>query len=171
MGFFRKMFGKVEATPPKASANTAQPAPPSGVRYNPKLIDTMLSEHARLSGIFGRIGTLAKADEFGEVRPLLTHFKSSFQAHILTENVQFYAYLEKTLTSDESDVSTIHDFRRDMNAIARKVVGFVKMWQTCDFATAAERQQFLDDYEKVGKLLEHRLDSEENSLYPLYQPF
>lgn len=169
MGFFRRMFGKDEDFPPSAAPEPLQTTPTPGIRYDPKLIETLLADHARLGTLFARIGTLEKSGEYAEVRTLLTHFKSSLQAHILTENVRFYAYLEKSLSSDTDNATTIHEFRRDMNTIARKVVDFVKAWQNSDFATPAERQQFADDYKLVGQLLEQRLDSEENSLYPLYQ--
>lgn len=89
----------------------------------------------------------------------------------MTENVRFYTYLEAELANDKDSAATIHEFRRDMNTIARSVVEFIKAWKDSDFATPAERQQFTADYEKVGKLLEQRLDSEENDLYPLYQPY
>lgn len=169
MGFFRRMLGKDEAVQPMAVPEPSRPAKPAAISYDPKLIDSLHADHARLGALFERIGKHDKAGEYAQVRTLLAHFKSSLQAHILTENVRFYSYLESSLSSDAEDARTIHDFRRDMNTIARNVVDFVKTWQNSDFATMAERQQFAADYETVGQLLEQRLDSEENSLYPLYQ--
>lgn len=170
MGFFRRMFGKDDDMQPMTAPEPPRPVKPAAIGYDPKLIDSLQAEHARLGALFERIGKHDKAGEYAQVRSLLAHFKSSLQAHILTENVRFYSYLENALSSDAEDARTIHDFRRDMNTIARDVVGFVKTWQNSDFATTAERQQFSADYKKVGELLEQRLDSEENSLYPLYQP-
>lgn len=77
MGFFRKMFGTDPATQPEDTLERYQPAMRPGIRYDPKLIDALLSEHARLGSLFGRIGTLNKAGDYAEVRALLAHFKSS----------------------------------------------------------------------------------------------
>lgn len=170
MGFFRRMFGKDDYVQPMAVAEPPHATKPAAIGYDPKLMDSLHADHARVGALFERIGKHNKAGEYAQVRSLLAHFKSSLQAHILTENVRFYSYLENSLAGDPEDARTMHDFRRDMNTIARDVVGFVKTWQSSDFATTAERQQFTADYEKVGSLLEQRLDSEENSLYPLYQP-
>ncbi|HEX7339271.1 MAG TPA: hemerythrin domain-containing protein [Rhodanobacteraceae bacterium] len=169
MGFFRKMFGKDDtAEQMVGSTAPASDATLGTVHYDPKLVDSLLGDHSRLGNMYSRIGMLAKNGEFAEVRTLLAHFKSSLQAHILTENVRFYSYLEKSMAGDSENARTIHEFRRDMNTIAREVVNFVKTWQNSQFTTAAERQQFGADYDKIGELLEQRLDSEENSLYPLY---
>ncbi|HEX7341607.1 MAG TPA: hemerythrin domain-containing protein [Rhodanobacteraceae bacterium] len=171
MGFFRKMFGMDDTAQATFAPAPFQPVAPSTINYDPKLLESLRADHARLGAMFQRIGMLGKSGEYAEVRSLLAHFKSSLQAHILTENVRFYTYLEKSLAGDAENARTIHEFRRDMNTIARGVVNFVKTWQTSDFATPAERHQFEADYAKVGELLEQRLDSEENSLYPLYQPY
>lgn len=167
MGFFRKMFGQggedKDAGTPELPAAT-----PHRVGYDPKLIDALLNDHARLGAVFERIGKAGEAGDYGEARKLLAHFKSSLQAHILTENVRFYAYIEALTADDHENARIMHEFRRDMNAIARQVVDFVKKYQASDFASRTEREKFAKDYATVGGLLEHRLDSEENDLYPLY---
>ncbi|HET8555653.1 MAG TPA: hemerythrin domain-containing protein [Rhodanobacteraceae bacterium] len=167
MGFFRKMFGQGGAD---RDTGTIEPpaATPHRVGYDPKLIDALLSDHARLGAMFERIGNSSKTGDYDEVRKLLAHFKSSLQAHILTENVRFYTYVESLTADDPDNARIMHGFRRDMNAIARKVVNFIKTYQACDFASRTEREQFAKDYATVGGLLEQRLDSEENDLYPLY---
>ncbi|MGH8184659.1 MAG: hemerythrin domain-containing protein [Rhodanobacteraceae bacterium] len=100
---------------------------------------------------------------------MLIQFKSRLEAHVLTENMRFYNYLEQSLSSDPNNTGVMHDFRREMNNIARGVIEFVKKYQSSNFTPEA-RRQFASDYEGVGKILEQRLDSEENNLYPLYQP-
>jgi hypothetical protein len=52
---------------------------------------------------------------------------------------------------------------------ARGVVDFVKRYQQCDFDDST-RSQFLADYRRIGGLLTQRIEREESSLYPLYQP-
>ncbi|HEX7348686.1 MAG TPA: hemerythrin domain-containing protein [Rhodanobacteraceae bacterium] len=179
MGFFRKLLGKSDvsvAPPAAAAAPVAAPVAPSGapaahrsVNYDAKLIESLLRDHAELGRLFGNIGDAEKTGNFSDVRAQLVQFKTRLEAHILTENVRFYTYLDQSLGGDPNNASVMHDFRREMNGIARGVVDFVRKYQACEFS-AAERLQFTTDYAAVGKLLEQRLDSEENSLYPLYQP-
>lgn len=170
MGFFRKMLGMEDPGQPKVTPEPHQTTTATAISYDPKLIDSLHADHMRLGALYERIGKFAEAGEYAEVRALLAHFKSSLQAHILTENVRFYVYLERLLADDPENARTIREFRHDMNNIAREVVRFVKAWQGGDFSASTECQRFAADYKKIGQLLEQRLDSEENSLYPLYQP-
>lgn len=170
MGFFRKLLGQQDKPP--ATPINAAPIPvatPHKIGYDAKLITSMLQDHAELGRIFGNIGDAQKAGNFDDIRPLLIQFKTRLEAHVLTENVRFYNYLEQSLAGDATNTGTIHSFRREMNGIARSVVDFVKRYQSSNF-TLEERRQFATDYDAVGKVLEQRLDSEENNLYPLYQP-
>lgn len=171
MGFFRKLFGQDDETeyhtisPPSIKPSTSR-----AIAYDPKLVETLHAQHGQLGALFERIGRCAERGDYAKARTLLVRFKTSLQGHILTENVRFYAYLENALSDDAENARTIHDFRKEMNQIARQVVSFVDTWQDSDFATTTKRQQFVTHYEDVGKLLEQRLDNEENNLYPLYQP-
>ena len=170
MGFFRKLLGRQDASPAvPVNATPIPAAAPRQIGYDAKLIDSLLQDHAELGRIFGNVGEARKAGNFNDIRTLLVQFKTRLEAHVLTENVRFYNYLEQTLARDPNNAGVMHDFRREMNNIARSVVEFVKKYQSSSF-TPEERQQFAADYEAVGKILEQRLDSEENNLYPLYQP-
>ena len=170
MGFFRKLLGKHDT--PSATPANAMPIPaaaPRQIGYDSRLINSLLQDHAELGRIFGNIGDAQKADNFNDIRSLLIQFKTRLEAHVLTENVRFYNYLEQSLASDPNNTGVMHDFRREMNNIARSVVDFVKKYQSGTF-TPEERRHFATDYDSVGKILEQRLDNEENNLYPLYQP-
>ncbi len=170
MGFFRSLFGKNDAIPLTSAKATTNPSVPSrDIAYDPKLIDSLLRDHAELGRIFKMVGDAQKASNFLGIPPLLISFKSHLEAHVLTDNVRFYNYLEKSLASDPSNTEVILDFRREMNTIARSVIVFVKNYQSSRF-TLDERLRFATDYEAVGKILEQRLDSEEGSLYPSYRP-
>jgi hemerythrin-like domain-containing protein len=172
MGFFRTLLGKGGGDTPAPSA-IPPPAPTSAVTrsigYDPRLVDSLLHDHAELGTIFARIGELQSARVYGEMRALLVNFKSRLEAHVLTENVRFYNYLEQALASEPNNAEIMRDFRREMNVIARSVIDFVKKYQQSAFNTA-DQKQFAADYAAVGKMLEQRLDSEENNLYPLYRP-
>lgn len=174
MGFFRSLLGRPDAlvTTPSVPIPASVAVPAAKLRhigYDAKLVDSLLRDHAELGRIFANIGEAQRDGNFDDMRNLLVQFKTRLEAHVLTENVRFYNYLEQSLASDAESAGTMRDFRRDMNGIARGVVEFVKKYQYSQFAPE-ERRQFAVDYAAVGKILEQRLDSEENSLYPLYQP-
>lgn len=170
MGFFSRLLGHHDDLPPvPANAIPIPSAPPRQIGYDPRLVDSMLKDHAHLGQIFGSIGDAQKAGNYGDIRTLLVNFKSRLEAHVLTENVRFYNYLEQSLANDPANASVMHDFRREMNGIARAVIDFVKKYQSSQF-TPEERRQFALDYDAVGKVLVQRMDNEESNLYPLYQP-
>lgn len=169
MGFFRRMLGKADSNLDVIARPASAPSTANGVGYDGALVDTLLTHHAQLGKLFSGIKINAKAGNYDETRSLLLRFKTSLQSHILTENVRFYSYVEKTLANDSESTRTMHDFRHEMNGIARTVTGFVDKWQGREFATVTERTQFFADYAAVEKLLAQRFDNEENNLYPIYR--
>ena len=166
MGFFNRLFGKKEPVAQPAIMSHAG-STPRAISYDPTLIERLKGDHEDLVALYQRIGTLLEAGQFGDIRSELVNFKTRFEAHILTENVRFYVYLEQHLP-DAHDMDLMRDFRREMNTIARGVVDFVKKYQFAAFDTAV-REQFVNDYSAVGALLAQRIEREESNLYPLYQ--
>ncbi|MEO7067377.1 MAG: hemerythrin domain-containing protein [Rhodanobacter sp.] len=176
MSIFGKLFGGKEGAAEAAKAAAAQtPAPITNqpgrtISYDPTLIESLLHDHRQLNACYERIGGLLQNDKFGEVRDELIDFKTRLQAHILSENVRFYSYLEQSLEGDASNLETLHDVRREMNGITRGVMDFVKKYQLPDVLNNETQADFANDYQAVGKQLTQRLQREESSLYPLYQP-
>lgn len=170
LGFMRRLIGQ----PPERQAPTgatlgAISAPARPIAYDAELVPTLKQDHHDLVALFSEIGCCAKLDRFEDVPMLLTRFKMNFEAHLIAENVRFYNYVERALEGDSENTMLIRSFRREMNAIARGVVDFVKKYQLTGFDTD-ERTAFLEDYRSVGDLLAQRIQREEASLYPLYQP-
>jgi hypothetical protein len=153
----------------------APPPPPaalSGARapaYDSRLIESLKHDHHSLVELFQQIGTVAERGRYAELPQLLVAFKTGLESHVIAENVRFYNYVENSLAYDEENLALIRSFRREMNAIARGVVDFVKKYQRAQF-NEATRELFLRDYAVVGGLLSQRIQREESNLYPLYQP-
>lgn len=173
MTFWRKLFGGDEEKmngrqAPASAAATAPPAAARGIRFDPTLVNGLKRDHRELVDMYGKIGRLIEGGHFGDIPGELLVFKTRLEAHLLTENVRFYTYLEQSLESDTDNAAIIHDFRREMNGIARAVIEFVKRYQVARFDEATKRQ-FTDEYAKVGGLLAQRIEREESNLYPLYQ--
>lgn len=151
---------------PSAAAGSVASRAPS---YDSRLIESLKHDHHSLVELFQQIGQTAERARFHELPALLIAFKTGLESHVIAENVRFYNYVENSLAGDEENLLLIRSFRREMNAIARGVVDFVKKYQRAPF-TEATRDAFLRDYAVVGGLLSQRIQREEANLYPLYQP-
>lgn len=139
------------------------------ISYDPHLIDELEHDHGKLVELFGAIWSEGfEKNDYAKTASLISQFKSDFQAHLLTENVKFYVYLEQSLTKDKHNLDIVREFRSDMNEIANAVVKFCKKYSG-NFNIALI-QQFKEDYAAVGEVLTRRVSLEEKSLYVLYQP-
>lgn len=171
LDMLRKLIGQpAKATPAPAAPlrPTAAPAP-RAPSYDSGLVPALKNDHQELIALFEQIGRTYEQRRFTEIPTLLTAFKTRLEAHLLTENVRFYNYVESTLRDDAENLSLIRDFRREMNTIARGVIDFVKKYQT-QHDPEHLLHGFLADYRAVGGLLVQRIQREEGNLYPLYMP-
>ena len=170
-GFIGNYFkNKREETPAPAPINTQQRAQSKlTINYDPSLIQDLEAEHGTLVELFGKIWSEGfEPKNYKKTASLISQFKSDFQAHLLTENVKFYVYLEQSLAEDPHNLNIVKEFRSDMNDIANAVVKFCKKYQG-NFTTTLVKQ-FKEDYSNVGEVLTRRVSLEEKSLYILYQP-
>ena len=155
---------RLTTDPPPVAAVT----PVRKIAYDPNLIDGFKRDHADLLTLFGAITKSHAAKDYADTAVGLQRFKTALQAHVLAENVRFYAYLQATLLSNSEDAQLMHEFRREMNAIVRGVTDFLTKYAGPDTLSASTRTAFEHDVGQVGALLQQRIDREERSLYPLY---
>lgn len=170
MGVFGKLFGGSNKALPEATAAPVADKSARTIGYVPELMESLLNDHRQLTASYARVGKLLQEDRFDDARDELINFKTRLHAHILSENVRFYTYLEQSLQGDKNNLDTLHDFRREMNIIARDIMGFVRRYQSSEALSSKARFDFANDYDAAGKLLAYRLQQEESKLYPLYQP-
>lgn len=172
LGFMRRLIGR-PAEPPVPTGGVATfgaiSTPARPIAYDADLVPALKQDHHDLVALFSEIGHCARLDRFDDIPSLLTRFKMDLEAHLIAENVRFYNYVERALEGDSENTMLIRSFRREMNAIARGVVDFVKKYQLAGF-DPEKRAAFMEDYRTVGDLLAQRIQREEASLYPLYQP-
>ena len=141
----------------------------TNIGYDADLVPALKRDHADLVKLFGEIGELARQGDYQHIPSMLNAFKVHLEGHLIAENVRFYNYVENAMQHDPDSSALVRSFRREMNAIARGVVDFVKKYQISTFDQRA-RSEFLADYQTVGGLLAQRIQREESSLYPLYMP-
>lgn len=172
MGLFGNWFkGKPQAQDTHPGANTLDHLrpPERTIRYDPGLVDSLKKDHGELVAMYGQLGQDVRDGQYQRIPNALLAFKTRLEAHLLIENVRFYVYLEQALSGDSENMLLIRDFRREMNGIARGVVDFVRRYQQMR-VTMTNANDFIREYEEVGKLLVMRIEREEGNLYPLYAP-
>ena len=170
--FLKKLLGGGGREPTSQALPQGVPAMDqrrSSIGYDPELVPALKRDHADLVKLFGEIGELARQGDFQHIPAMLNAFKVHLEGHLIAENVRFYNYVENAMQHDPESSALVRSFRREMNAIARGVVDFVKKYQISTFDQRA-RAEFLADYQTVLGLLAQRIQREEGSLYPLYMP-
>lgn len=172
------LFGKKKAQKelPSATQPVAAPiqptqvtAPGTNIRYSPELVSHLEADHRHLLQIFTAIGTAFSASDLPATVKHLEEFRGAIQAHLLTENVRLYIYLEHALAQDAESHALIHEFRLEMADIGKAVLGFLGKYRELA-AQPNLAQSFGNDLSAVGKVLVERIHREESTLYPLYLP-
>ncbi len=167
-GLFGKKEGSQSAEPAPAQAETYT-APGTQIHYSAELINGLKSDHQSLLTLYGKIDSEFKEGRYEEVSSLLNDFKSELNSHLLTENVRLYIYLERSLAHDPTTGELIHGFRKEMDEIAKVALGFLKKYETIG-VDAQLASHFGPDFKTIGEVLVERIQKEEHTLYPLYQP-
>jgi len=169
------MFGlfKRKKTPKPLEAESTQnnfrSAPGTTIQYSPELVDSLLEDHKNILALYGDIKTAFEEKRYNDVSSMLNTFKSGLTAHLLTENVRLYIYLERSFESDTSSRELIHGFRHEMDGIAKVALSFLKKYETIGVDEDLSAH-FGKDFETIGKVLVERIQKEEGVLYPLYMP-
>ena len=145
------------------------PAPGTHIGYSASLIAHLEADHVKLAEIFTAIDQSFKKGHLSVVVTYLEEFRTEIQAHLLTENVRLYIYLEHALAHDANSHALIHEFRQEMNNIGKAILNFLSKYRELDRQPHLSTS-FGDDLMAVGKMLIEHLQREESTLYPLYLP-
>ena len=119
--------------------------------------------------MYGQLGQDVRNGHYQRIPNALLAFQTRLEAHLLLENVRFYAYLEHALADDSTHMTVMRDFRHDMGGLAHGVVEFARRYQQTHVHDG-NAGEFMRGYDEVGKLLVTRIEREEGNLYPLYAP-
>ena len=143
--------------------------PQQGISYSEHLIPTLQHEHQELVNLYGKINYFLNTHDFKEIDQILGTLKTEFSQHIMQENVSFYCYLEQQCSNDPQQMETIRNYRKEMNGISHAFLKFIKKWQNTVINTET-LSEFRNEYDSIGSVLARRINSEEDHLYPMYQP-
>lgn len=141
----------------------------ASIQHHPGLIDQYLSTHRELESLFGNMGDAVKQGKYDRLQAAIVDFKSTFESHLLSENVRFYGYMAQLMKADQHNTELVKSFRTEMAGIARHVSKFLRKWKEGG-VTAETSEEFMEEYTRIGEVLARRIHSEEKDLYPLYRP-
>ncbi|OGS98820.1 MAG: hypothetical protein A3K04_10865 [Gallionellales bacterium RBG_16_56_9] len=145
-------------------------APGTQLHYDPTLVPHFLDDHRMLLGIFGDIDAAMKQRDVRVVKEKLNKFGDELNGHLLKENIRFYVYLQHSLKSDPENIAIMQGFRKEMQHIGKAVLDFLQKYTTEGDWNEAMWQNFQQELGGIGKVLTKRIQTEENTLYPLYLP-
>lgn len=145
-------------------------APGTKLHYDQNLIPQFLSDHRKLLSIFGDIIAAMKQKNAGLVKEKMSIFGDELNGHLLKENIRFYVYLQHNLKNDPESIAIMHEFRKEMQHIGKAVVDFLRKYTEESDWSDAVWQNFQQEISGIGKVLTKRIQTEENTLYPLYLP-
>jgi hypothetical protein len=144
-------------------------APGTRIAYSNRLIADLETEHRKLLALFTDINSAYMAGDVVRTVANLRKFKGDIQAHLLTEQVRLYVYLQHALASDELSYTLMQGMHREMDVIGKSVLIFLDKYgaQNGKPELAAG---FASDLGRLGVVLIERIKREETTLYPLYMP-
>lgn len=138
------------------------------IGFHPQLVKHLKLDHQNLLSAYTSMLEDAKAHKFTTIADQLSKFKSEFGAHLNTENIKFYGYLEQNLKQSSQEFREMREYRRKMRKIERTVNIFLDFWIE-NKVDQSNLQRFLDESGGIASALVSRIQSEEESLYPIYE--
>lgn len=138
------------------------------IPFYPKLIENLETDHQHLLSVYGKIQEALNTQQYQLIPELLSTFQDDLNAHLNTENIKFYGYLEQSLKGKIQEFKEMRAFRKEIRAIERAVIKFLQQWINTG-VNSDNVTEFKAEYAAIGSALVSRIESEEKSLYTLYQ--
>lgn len=140
------------------------------IAFHDKLVSNLKLDHQNLLALYTGVLSDAKEGRYSIIPEKLAKFKAEFGAHITTENIKFYGYLEQNLKQSSPEFSAMRKFRRNMNNIERAVNKYLDSWIETG-VTHLTVNDFLNESDGIANALIERIKSEEEKLYKIYDDY
>lgn len=145
------------------------PAPGTGIRYSPTLVDDLKADHQQFFDLQRAMVVALRNKRMDDIPALLQKFDELLTAHLLTEQVRLYAYMDAYFSTDARTRQMLRDYRIEMDRIGDSVRRMLRKYKT--LANDMQLQEdFEEDIEELRQVLDERMSREELTLYPLYMP-
>ncbi|MDP2831915.1 MAG: hemerythrin domain-containing protein [Pseudomonadota bacterium] len=166
--FIKRWFQPRQARIEPVAPAEAPIAPGTRIHYDPHLVAHLIEDHRRLVALFGDIVAASQARDEGHLVPLLGTFGNAMRDHLLTENVRFYVYVQHA--GDAEQAAVVHGFQHEMREIGKVLTAFLFRHTKQEEWNDDTWSLFARELDEIAQVLTRRIATEENTLYPLYQP-
>lgn len=163
--------GQIEAPSPATLTNQLENspyAPGTRIPYDAQLIPQLKNDHRQLVSLFGQFVKSGKMLDNAKMLKQLGQFKDLFNAHLLLEYTKLYIYMDYTFRDIKENHELILEFRKEMNLIGKAVRAFCQKWMA-QGVTMDNLNDFKHETDEIGKVLVHRISTEEERLYSIYE--
>jgi regulator of sigma D len=131
------------------------------------LIKGLLSDHVQLLDVFGKINAAYQKENTKLTIKTLHQFRNLLDDHLIVEHSKLYVYLRATLADSTKEARIIRDFQKEMRGIDKVLNDFIdafshEKWSSEEYA------DFGRQLTNIGNVLISRIETEEESLFPLY---
>lgn len=177
--FFKKLFSFFKAketdsyNEPQSTTITPSNSQTSQatkqINYNPQLVNQLTADHKLLLDIAGKISKSYEAKKWTDLANNIQLFRSKLYGHLVTENVDLYLYLQRSLKSNPEGFTQMRELQREMSGISKAVTAFINKYADID-KSPAYREAFGAEFNAVCQVLLKRIQCEEKTLYPMYSP-
>ncbi|MCF6282169.1 MAG: hemerythrin domain-containing protein [Candidatus Polarisedimenticolaceae bacterium] len=161
---FFGLFGNNE----KSKTQTKLALPGTEIYYHPHLVNDLLSDHVELLKMFGKIDAAHKKGNVKQTIQTLNDFTESLRSHLIIENTKLYIYLRHSLRKMPSEAKVAQGFQHEMRSIGKALNEFVTEFSSDSSWSEKKRKAFGEQLSAIGDILIQRIETEEESLYPLY---
>jgi hemerythrin-like domain-containing protein len=152
-----------------AQAEDYSPAPGTAIRYSPSLVGELKSDHEQFFELHRSMVRLFHDGRIDEIPALLATFENLLTAHLLTEQVRLYAYMDAYFSADSRTREMLREYRTEMDRIGDSVRRMIKKYRSLASDPVLQKD-FAQDIEEFRQVLDERMSREESTLYPLYMP-
>ncbi len=130
------------------------------------LVDTLRTQHAAVQKMAAEISQLVARTDIGAISAKLTDLKTALLGHLDLEDKKLYpALIKAAQKKDPAAAETARMFATNMVGISRVLVDFLGKYEGKKFSADA----FAQDWQGILGALAARINSEEATLYPLYE--
>ncbi|MEO6954404.1 MAG: hemerythrin domain-containing protein [Polyangia bacterium] len=127
--------------------------------------DVLRTQHEELRTAIERIGQHAVAADVGALAQALRALKVALLAHLELEDSHLYPELALAAAQAESavPVGVADTYQHNMKGVSTSLKAFLDQYDA-----SFRMDDFQRDWPLVARMLCHRMESEEATLYPLY---
>jgi len=135
-------------------------------KYDPDLITKFHEDHKKLLKLYGDILESYDSKNQEKLYGYVKKLKTFFIYHLYEEDQKLYSFLAKNKESDKINEEVFQEMHTEISVIKEVVLKFLKEYN--NILDEMPGPKFKEDFEKIGVVLVHRIDLEEEILYSMY---